>query len=137
MQIIKVENDASLQALTNQEFEAYEEPYKISYHKEPFCFIAKEGEEIAGSISGHSFYKEVHISELIVFEKYRGNDIGSALIQWVEDYFKEKDIDHIHLCTYAFQAPAFYQKQGYTLEYIRKNRKDARLDKYHFVKYLD
>ena len=34
----------------------------------------------------------------------------------------------ITLTTFGFQAPEFYRKQGYTVEFIRKS-KDPKLDK--------
>ena len=36
--------------------------------------------------------------------------------------------------TYEFQAPKFYEKIGYKLEYIRKNNKNSKLNKYFYSK---
>ena len=50
----------------------------------------------------------------------------------VEELFKNKDFDNYNLTTYEFQAPKFYEKMGYKLEYIRKNNKNSKLNKYIF-----
>ena len=47
-----------------------------------------------------------------------------------------KGFETIELTTYAFQAPGFYQKCGFDVEYIRRSKSDSRLDKYFMVKYL-
>ena len=102
----------------------------------PFSFIAKEDNKIVGLITGHSYYKEVHISDLIVIEGYRNKHIGSKLVETVENYYKNKDFENINLTTYGFQAPEFYKKCGFEIEFVRKNKKNPKLDKYFLVKYI-
>ncbi len=75
-----------------------------------FAFVAKEDSKILGIITGKSYYKEVHISDLIIVEEYRNKRIGSKLIETVEKYYKDKDFENINLTTYGFQAPEFYKK---------------------------
>ena len=58
------------------------------------------------------------------------------LVKAVEDYHKDKNFENINLTTYGFQAPEFYKKCGYEIEFIRKNKDNSKLDKYFFVKYL-
>ena len=101
-----------------------------------FTFAAKGGNDIVGAVMGHAYYNEVHISELIVRKEYRGKDIGTALIKAVEDRFRDKGYDHISLTTHRFQAAGFYEKCGFTVEFIRKSRTDPKLDKYFMVKYI-
>ncbi|MBQ7667971.1 MAG: GNAT family N-acetyltransferase [Clostridia bacterium] len=100
----------------------------------PFTFVAKENDKIIGIITGHSYYKEVHIGDLIVLEEYRNKHIGSKLMAAVEEYFKGKEYKNINLTTYGFQAPEFYKKCGYEVEYIREDKEDPRLTKYFLVK---
>ena len=52
----------------------------------------------------------------------------------VEELFKNEDFDNYNLTTYEFQAPKFYEKMGYKLEYIRKNNKNPKLNKYFYSK---
>lgn len=101
-----------------------------------FTFAAKDGNDIVGAVMGHAYYNEVHISELIVRKDFRGKDIGTALIKAVEYRFRDKGYDHISLTTHRFQAAGFYEKCGFTVEFIRKSRTDPKLDKYFMVKYI-
>ena len=64
-----------------------------------FAFVAKEDEKFVGIITGNSYYKEVHISDLIIIDEYRNKHIGSKLVQTVEDYFKDKGFENINLTT--------------------------------------
>lgn len=101
----------------------------------PFAFIARDDDKFVGIITGNSYYKEVHISDLIIIEEYRKKSIGSKLVKAVEEYFKDKNFENINLTTYGFQAPKFYKKCGFEIEFIRKNKENSKLDKYYLVKY--
>lgn len=72
---------------------------------------------------------------MIVDEGYRGSGLGSRLVAAVEDAYRGKGYDAVTLTTFGFQAPAFYRKRGYTLEFIRED-KDPKLSKYFFRKTL-
>ena len=102
----------------------------------PFVFVAKENDEVIGIITGHSYYREVHVSDIIVYEKYRSKHIGSQLIETVENHHKNRGFENINLCTYHFQAPEFYKKCGFQVEFIRENKENPKLNKYFFVKYF-
>ena len=102
----------------------------------PFVFVAKENNEILGFVTGNSYYKEVHIGDLIIFEEHRNKHIGTKLMQAVEDYFKDKGFEHMNLSTYSFQAPEFYKKCGFEVEFIRESKVNAKLNKYYLVKYF-
>lgn len=123
--------------LIDDEFNKYAIKNEVKCNYTPFNFIAKENNKVVGIITGHSYYKEVHIGDLIVLEDYRNKHIGSKLLKAVEDYFKDKDFENINLSTYDFQAPEFYKKCGYEVEFIRKNSKEPKLTKYFLIKYLN
>jgi len=103
---------------------------------QPFNFIAKENDKIIALITGHSYYKEVYIGDLIVLEQYRNKHIGTQLLQVVEDYYKDKGFDNMNLTTYEFQAPDFYKKCGFDVEFIRENKENSKLNKYFLVKHF-
>lgn len=98
--------------------------------------MAKEESKIIGIITGNSYYKEVHISDLIVLEQYRNKHIGSKLMETVENYYKNKGYENINLTTYGFQALEFYKKCGFKVEFIRKSKENPKLNKYYLVKYF-
>ena len=117
-------------------FDAFAKKHGVVCNYTPFAFAAKQNGKVIGVIKGHSFYWEVHVGELIVEEAHRGQGIGTKLLTAAETYFQGKGIDNINLTTYCFQAPEFYRKNGYVLEYIRKNPDCPALDKYFFIKRL-
>ena len=128
--------DEKLYDLIDEEFNKYAIKNGVICNYTPFNFIAKENEKVVGIITGHSYYKEVKISDFIVLEEYRNKHIGSKLIKEVENYFINKGFENINLTTYEFQAPEFYKKCGYNLEFIRENKENPKLTKYFFVKYF-
>ena len=78
-------------------------------------FSSEEDNNVDGIITGYSYYKEVHISDLIMFEQYRKKHIGSKLVETVEKYYKNKGFENMNLITYNFQAPEFYKNVGLKL----------------------
>lgn len=118
------------------EFEKFAVKNDVTCNYTPFGFVAKEDNKIVGTITGHSYYKEVHIGELIVSEEHRNKHIGTKLVQAVEDYFRDKGFENINLTTYGFQALEFYKKCGYELEFMRESKENSKLNKYFLVKYF-
>ena len=94
-----------------------------------------EDNKVIGIITGHTYYQEVHISDLIILEEYRKKHLGTKLVQAVEEYYKDKGFENINLTTYGFQAPEFYKKCGFQVEFIRENKNNPKLTKYFLVKY--
>jgi len=137
MKIEKTELNEQLEEIMEQEYIKEEQKHNVFCNYEPYVFVATENEEVLGIITGYSCYEEIYIDDLIVVDKYRGNDIGTKLVRKVEDYFKGKGFNNINLCTNGFQAPKFYEKCGYKLEYVRKNINNHKLDKYFYVKFLE
>lgn len=120
---------------TGEAFEDYSDKKGIVCGYEDFCFAAREAGRLVGIIKGHAYYKEVHIGDLIVSEDQRGNGLGARLVRRVEEEFAGRGYENINLSTYAFQAPEFYRKLGYTVEHMRESS-DERLTKYFLIKYL-
>ena len=57
-------------------------------------------------------------------------------METVEEYFRNKGFENINLTTYAFQAPEFYKKCGFKVEFVRENKDNPKLNKYFLVKYF-
>ena len=129
--------DEELGKIIGLEFTKFAEKNDANCNYIPFCFVAKDDDELAGVITGHAYYKEVKISDLIVLEQYRGRHIGSKLVEAVEEYFKGEGYANINLSTYGFQAPDFYIKCGFQIEFIREDASDPKLTKYFFIKFFD
>ena len=122
--------------MIDTQFSKYAIENGVSCNYKSFAFVAKEDNEVIGIITGHSYYKEVNISDLIICKQYRNKHIGSKLVETVENYHKNKNFENINLTTYAFQAPEFYKKCGFEVEFIRENKEDPELTKFFFVKHF-
>ena len=128
--------DEEFYEIIDSEFNKYAEKNGVNCNYISFAFVAKEDNKIVGIITGKSYYKEIHISDLIVLEEYRNKHIGSKLIEKVEEFYKNKGFENINLTTYEFQAPEFYKKCGFNVEFISKSKENPKLDKYFLVKYI-
>ena len=138
--MLKIEHikklDETLEKLIDDEFEKQSSQENVSCNYTPFNFIAKESDEAIGFLTGYTCYGEIYINELIVVERYRGKGIGMRLMKQVADHYKDKGFNNINLVTNAFQAPEFYKKCGFELEFVRENKDNPKLTKYFFVKYF-
>ena len=75
------------------------------------------------------------IGDLIVGRECRGAGLGRMLVSAVEDAYKGKGYEKITLTTFGFQAPEFYKKLGYEVEFIREDN-DPKLRKFFLAKSL-
>lgn len=129
------EVDDRLGEFINKEFSAYGEQNGVVLNYDEFCFAAEEDGNILGVITGRAYYNEVHIGDLIVASSLRKGGIGSKLVRAVEDNYRGKGYDKITLTTFGFQAPEFYKKLGYEVEFVRED-KEPKLSKYFLAKQL-
>lgn len=129
------EVDDRLGEFINKEFSAYGEQNGVVLNYDEFCFAAEEDGNILGVITGRAYYNEVHIGDLIVASSLRKGGVGSKLVRAVEDNYRGKGYDKITLTTFGFQAPEFYKKLGYEVEFVRED-KDPKLSKYYLAKEL-
>ena len=136
MTIEKMESNDLIETFIEAEQVKYEEQNGISCNYTPFCFVAKNDDTIVGAISGATFFAEIYIDELVVKEAYRGKGIGTELIDTVLEYYKDYGFNNINCCTNEFQTPGFYEKCGFELEFVRKNKANPKLSKYFYIKYL-
>ena len=109
----------------------------IEYNFKRFAFVASIEDLKVGYLTGYSYYSEVTINNIIVVKEHRGEGIGTGLINRVVDYYKNKGFSNINLVTNEFQAPTFYKKCGFELEFVRENKSNPKLTKYFFVKYIN
>ena len=138
MKIIKVnleEDTERIDDFINEAFTDYATENKVALNFEEYCFIAEDDGNVIGSITGRAYYNEVHIGDLIIDKDHRRINLGSKLVKTVEEAYKDKGYDKITLTTFGFQAPEFYKKLGYTLEYVREDI-DPKLCKYFYCKSL-
>ena len=133
MEIKRVSEDNRTGEFINKEFSEYATDCGVALNYEDFCFAAEDNGRIVGVITGRAYYNEIHIGDLIVGKECRRDGIGRKLVMAVEDAFSGKDYEKIALTTFGFQAPEFYKKLGYELEFVREDR-DPKLCKYFYIK---
>ena len=118
----------------NAAFADYAVTNNIELNYEEYWFVAEDDSgEIVGTITGNAYYNEVHIGDLIIDIRFRRQNIGTKLVRAVEEEYRNKGFEKITLTTFGFQAPAFYKKLGYTLEFVRED-KNPKLSKYFYCK---
>ena len=128
------EIDEQVGEFINIEFSAYGEKNEVELNYDEFNFVAEnEDGKIIGVITGRAYYNEVHIGDRIIDREYRGKGIGKQLVEAVENAYKGKGYEKITLTTFGFQAPEFYKKLGYKVEFIREDR-NPKLRKYFLAK---
>jgi ribosomal protein S18 acetylase RimI-like enzyme len=132
--IKKYEAEDRVGDFINEAFTDYAVSKSVDLNFEEYWFVAEDDSgEIIGTITGRAYYNEVHIGDLIIDKRFRGQDIGTKLVRAVEDEYRNKGFDKITLTTFGFQAPEFYKKLGYSLEFVRED-KDPKLSKYFYCK---
>ncbi len=116
----------------------YESSHGIAINFKKMAFVLKDdyGNAI-GVLSAYTAFAEIYVEDLWVDKMQRGKGYGKKLVQHLENHFKGKGFNNINLVTNAFQAPEFYKKCGFTVEFIRKNAKYPKLNKIFFIKYFD
>jgi ribosomal protein S18 acetylase RimI-like enzyme len=70
---------------------------------------------LLGGLITQSWWQETYIELLWLASRARGVGLGSSLIKEAERRAQRRGSRVIHLNTYSFQAPAFYESQGYKL----------------------
>ena len=68
---------------------------------------------IVGGVIVESYYRESYVELLWVDPKSRHTGLGSLLIRAAERRARKRGSRLIHLNTYSFQAPRFYEKLGF------------------------
>lgn len=130
------EVDDTIGEFIHNEFTRFGEQNGVVLRYDEFCFAAEDCDgKIVGAITGRAYYNEVHIGDLIVDRRCRRNGLGKRLVGAVEEAYRGRGYDMITLTTFGFQAPEFYRKLGYTVEFIRES-KDPKLCKYFLKKEL-
>ena len=68
---------------------------------------------VDGGLTARIGYGWMFVELLFVPDRLRGQGVGRELMQQAEVVAREKGCLGIHLDTFTFQAPGFYQKLGY------------------------
>lgn len=78
------------------------------------CFAVRApDQEIVGGVIGATYWDWLHIDLMWVKEEYRGRGYGQRLLALAEEEARQRGAKHVHLDTFSFQAPGFYERYGY------------------------
>jgi GNAT superfamily N-acetyltransferase len=70
--------------------------------------------KLLGGLILQSYWRESYVELLWLSKRARRGGLGSRLIAEAERRARKRGSILIHLNTFSFQAPGFYEKQGYT-----------------------
>ena len=113
----------------------YEKSHGIDVNYKRFSLVlSNDDNESIGVINAFTAFSEIYIDDIWVDNNFRGECYGKKLIIALENMFEDKGFNNINLCTSQFQAPEFYKKCGFKLEFIRENQYNPKLTKYFFCK---
>ncbi len=117
---------------------AYETSHGVDWNHSKVSFVISNEDNIScGLLVATAVFAEIYVENLWVDSAHRGHGYGRKLLHALETHFKGQGFNNINLFTSAFQAPEFYKKCGYTVEFTRVNHKNPSLTKTFFVKYFD
>jgi ribosomal protein S18 acetylase RimI-like enzyme len=101
----------------------------------PVTFQLFEDDHIAGLLVVEIFWGGLHIKHLAVEEKYRGRGYGKKLMLHALEYGEKKGCNFAFVETMNFQAPLFYRKFGFEVEFCREGY-DVNTSLYYLKKNL-
>ena len=76
-------------------------------------YVEDDSGELMAGLVAETFGNWLEIEYLFVKEDLRGQGIGSQLLHQAESEAKKRNCRSVFVNTYQFQAPTFYEKQGY------------------------
>jgi len=121
-----------------KELVAYESAHGIDVNYKTFSLVLKdENGVVFGVLNAYTAFAEIYIDDIWVDTAHRGKGFGKKLVQELERHFQGKGFNNINLVTSAFQAPGFYEKCGFQVEFVRVNKHNPKLTKTFFVKFFD
>ena len=93
---------------------AYNQSKREPSKSEPLNIYVEDqqGNLIAGMVA-ETFGNWLEIEYLYVQEDFRGQGIGSNILNRAEKEARERKCNYSFVNTYQFQAPDFYKKHGY------------------------
>jgi ribosomal protein S18 acetylase RimI-like enzyme len=88
---------------------------------EPIAFeFKKDGQMIAVCVA-QLFWGALHIKSLFVEKEHRFKNYGKLLMEHAFEYGKKHKCQFVFVETMSFQAPEFYKKLGFKVDFVRKN----------------
>lgn len=126
-----------IEELMRKDLVDYESSHGVDVNYKPFALIlTDEVGGVFGVLNAYTAFAEIYINDMWVEKTQRGKGYGKKLVQELERLFTGKGFNNINLVTSAFSAPGFYEKCGFTAEFVRVNQKNPQFTKTFFVKFF-
>lgn len=87
----------------------------LQHEQIDISFIYQEGDQILGRIVGFIHWNYLQIELFFVAKDTQGQGVGTKLLAHVEKIAREKQLAYILLETMSFNAPRFYEKNGFSI----------------------
>jgi ribosomal protein S18 acetylase RimI-like enzyme len=98
--------------------------HKRKKYNEPldfFSFLIRDNDrKIVAGCAGDNMYGGLFVGQLWVTEPLRGKGYGTQLMLKVNVLAKERKCNFITVNTFNWEAPEFYKKLGFYVEFERK-----------------
>jgi GNAT superfamily N-acetyltransferase len=98
-----------------------------------FAYEAVDNGERVGVVMGYWLYDWLYVEYLAVTETFRGEGVGSRLLERAETLAHELSLEGVALDTFGYQAPPYYEARGYTERMVIPGR-DRQRDRIYFQK---
>lgn len=94
-----------------------------------FAFEAVDNGERVGVVMGYWLYDWLYVEYLAVTQGFRGEGVGSRLLERAEALALEMLLEGVALDTFGYQAPSYYETRGYAERMVipGKNRERDRI----------
>jgi ribosomal protein S18 acetylase RimI-like enzyme len=127
-----------IQQKMEKDLVAYESSHGVAVNYKRFSLVLKnQTNEVMGVVNAFTAYSEIYVDDMWVQTEYRGKGYGKKLLQYLEEQFQGKGFNNINLVTSAFNAPEFYKKCGFIVEFVRENKINPALTKTFFIKFFN
>lgn len=93
--------------------DAFNARYLPEMHPQSFAVTVTETGEIVGGLVAETMSGWMVINLLWVDERYRRQGFGRRLLKEAEAEAARRDVHSILVDTFSFQAPVFYERNGY------------------------
>ena len=112
---VRLENTESQKSqIIGDLIRSYNRSKREAAESEPLnIYVEDDSGELMAGLVAETFGNWLEIEYLFVKEDLRGQGIGSQLLQRAESEAKKRNCRFAFVNTFQFQAPDFYQKQGY------------------------
>ena len=85
-------------------------------HGQNLCFVLKNPDgAVRGGVIGATYWDWLYVNLMWIKDELRSQGFGRQLLEFAEEKARQRGAKQAYLDTFSFQAPEFYQKQGYQI----------------------